>query len=284
MKFVDKSVLRDLGLFNGVHTLLERRGIHGFMNVAAQVYPRLTLEFLSTLTRHESSEGKYCVFHALNYVYTMPYHDIAWAFNWVIRVAEYVVPKEKVIKGFWLASTVNCPYKTYGNKLSQIYHPPLRYIFQFLAMTIFGQREPGSVSNTELACLKPFVCDDQGTPDWVDIFVGRCLSIQSTTKGKIAIGGMIILLVWYLGLEILNACAELDSASCNTRTTALLLSYTLFDVCAQDTAESLCNTTYQYSLQRPVDQAHIAARMPINLDEDEGDDEEEEEEYVPKEE
>ena len=196
-KFVDKSVLRNLGLFNGVHTLLEWRGLHGFMDVVAPVYPRLTLEFLSTQTRHESFEGNYLVFHAFNYVYTMPYHEIARAFNWVIRDDEYVVHEERVIMGFWLASTANHPYRTSGNKISQIYHPAHRYIFRFLVMTIFGQEEPKGFSKGELACLRPFVYDDQGTPDWVDIFVGRCLSIPSSTKGKLAIGGMITLLVRY---------------------------------------------------------------------------------------
>src|SRR5688572_21603080 len=45
-KFVDQDALHSLGLFHGIHTLLERRGLHGFMDVAADVYPRLTLEFL----------------------------------------------------------------------------------------------------------------------------------------------------------------------------------------------------------------------------------------------
>ena len=166
---MEKSVLRDLGLFNGVFALLKRRGLHGFMEVVAEVYPRLTLEFLATLTRHESSEGKYIVFHAFNYVYTMPYADIARAFNWVIRDELYVIPEERPIMNFWLASTANRPYKVSGNKISYIYHPALRYIFRLLAMTIFGQGEPRVVSKGELACLRPFLYDDQGNRDWVNL-------------------------------------------------------------------------------------------------------------------
>lgn len=116
---------------------------------------------------------------------------------------------------------------------------------------------------------------------------------------------MITLLVWYLGLEIQNNCTELntntniyyekstlwrvhflyytDHCCCslvipNGRTVLLpLFTATLFDVHAQDTAESLCNTKYQYSLKRPVNQAPIVVGVPINLNDDEGD----EEEYAP---
>ena len=80
-KFVEQNNLLSLGLYNGIRTLLERKGLHGFMEVAAGVYPRLTQEFLATLTRHESSAGRYIRFNALNMVCTMSYLDIAKAFN-----------------------------------------------------------------------------------------------------------------------------------------------------------------------------------------------------------
>lgn len=70
-KFVEQNGLVSLGLYNGMRTLLERRGLHGFMEVATDVYPRLTLEFLVTLTIQESSEGRYISCNALNMVYTM---------------------------------------------------------------------------------------------------------------------------------------------------------------------------------------------------------------------
>ena len=73
------------------------------MEVAADVYPRLTLEFLATLTSHESSEGRYC-FNALKTIYTMSYLDIARAFNWVLRNDKYVIPTERDIMSFFVGN------------------------------------------------------------------------------------------------------------------------------------------------------------------------------------
>ena len=78
---MEQNNLLSLGLYDGIRTLLERKGLYGFMEVAAGVYPRLTQEFLATLTRHESSAGRYIRFNALNMVCTMSYLDIAKAFN-----------------------------------------------------------------------------------------------------------------------------------------------------------------------------------------------------------
>ena len=121
-KFVEKNDLVSIGLYNGIRTLLERRGLHGFMKVASNVYPRLTLEFLATLTRYKSSEGRYISFNALNMVYTMSYLDIARAFNWVLQNDEYVVLAKRDILNFWLVITANRPYRSSGNKIIHVYH------------------------------------------------------------------------------------------------------------------------------------------------------------------
>jgi ATHILA ORF-1 family protein len=172
------------------------------MDVAADVYPRLTFEFLVTLTRHESSKGRYITFNALNMVYSMSYLDVAGAFNWVLRNNEYVVPSEADIMSFWLAITGNRVYRGSGNKISHVYHPAMWYIFRFLSMTIFCHGEPGGVTKPELAAMRSFLVYDQGTPDWVDIFVERCLAVRNADRGKIGMGGMVTLLVMFLGIEI----------------------------------------------------------------------------------
>ena len=84
-----------LGFYNIVRTLLERRGLHGFIEVVAEVYPRLTFEFLATLTRYEFSKGYYIRFNALNIIYTMCYYDVVRAFDWIIRGDDYVLPNEE---------------------------------------------------------------------------------------------------------------------------------------------------------------------------------------------
>lgn len=123
-------------------------------------------------------------------------------------------------------------------------------------------------------------------------------------------GGMSTLLVYYLGFEIPNDCVVLDTNAttiCYDKSTlrrirflqhtdhrndslvipngrAVLFPRHLFDVRAEDTVESLCATTHNYSLQRPVDPTPIAAGVPINLEEEESnkEEEEEEEEDVPQ--
>ena len=103
---------------------------------------------------------------------------------------------------FWMAITGNRPYPSSGNKISYVYHPALRYIFRFLSMKFFCYGEPSGVSKPELAAMRPFLEYDQGIPDWVDIFVGRCIDVQESDKGKIDMGGMVTLLVMYLGIDI----------------------------------------------------------------------------------
>ena len=69
-------------------------------------------------------------------------------------------------------------------------------------MTIFCYREPSGVSKPELASKRSLLEFDQGTPDWVSIFVGRSIDVQESEKGKIGIGGIVTLLVLYLGIDI----------------------------------------------------------------------------------
>ena len=50
--------------------------------------------------------------------------------------------------------------------------------------------------------MRSFLEFDQGTPNWVNIFVGHCIDVQESERGKIGMGGMVTLLVMYLGIDI----------------------------------------------------------------------------------
>lgn len=56
--------------------------------------------------------------------------------------------------------------------------------------------------------------------DGVNIFVGRCIDIQESERGKIGIGGMVTLLVLYFGINIPDNVPKLA----NTTTTIFMIS------------------------------------------------------------
>jgi hypothetical protein len=160
--------------------------------------------------------------------------------------------------------------------------------------------------------MRSFLVYDQGTPDWVDIFVERCLVVRNADRGKIGMGGMVTLLIMFLGIEIPDNVPALvhnttifydrptlrrvrfiafrTPYACslvipNGRIVSLpFIPETVFDVRNDDTAETLCNRTIAYSTRHPVEQALVAAGVHIDFDEGGDEDEEEEEEYVPSEE
>ena len=161
-------------------------------------------------------------------------------------------------------------------------------------MKFFCYGEPSRVSKPELAAMRPFLEYDQGIPDWVDIFVGRCIDVQESDKGKIDMGGMVTLLVMYLGIDIPDNVPKLvtnttifydkptlrrvrfiqyrQPYTCsliipNGRIVSLPpISETVFDVRDDDTTEMLCNRTLTYSHQHPVEQAPVTAGVHIDLD------------------
>ena len=60
-KFIDDIPLHVNGLFDGVITLLRRGGLGGVVGKSAEVYPRLTDEFLSTLKQIARQRGKHTI-------------------------------------------------------------------------------------------------------------------------------------------------------------------------------------------------------------------------------
>ena len=130
-KFIHEFTLVHTDLLNGVRTLLIRGGLEGFIGKHVVVYPRLTLEFLSTIKVHDSSRGlryNYITFNAFNNTYCMTYPAIAEAFGCEFSEDEYVTLSKRKVFEFWGQLTRGFPYLKTGNKISKIRHPAMRYV------------------------------------------------------------------------------------------------------------------------------------------------------------
>ena len=130
-KFIHEFTLDHTDLLNGVRTLLIRGGLEGFIGKHVVVYPRLTLEFLSTIKVHDSSRGlryNYITFNAFNNTYCMTYPAIAEAFGWEFSEDEYVTLSKRKVFEFWGQLARGFPYLKTGNKIIKIRHPAMRYV------------------------------------------------------------------------------------------------------------------------------------------------------------
>ena len=80
-------------------------------------------------------------------------------------------------------------------------------------MTIFGQGEPTQVAIGELALLRALAILHRTRPNWVKLFIGRCIPIQSSPTGKFSLGGFITLLINHLGVDVPEHCAVLHTTA-----------------------------------------------------------------------
>ena len=158
-------------------------------------------------------------------------------------------------------------------------------------MTIFCHGKSSGVFKPELAWMRLFLEFDKSTPDWVSIFVARCIEVQESERGKIGMGGMVTLLVLYLGINIPDNVPKIATTTIfydkPTLHSVLFIQYcqpyaysmgipnrqivslpripkTIFSVRGDDAAEMLCNCTLSH--QHPVKQAPVAAGIHIDLD------------------
>ena len=205
--FVDEDVLAELGLDEAVSNLVSKGGLAGFLDKCAPTYTRFTMEFLSTVRKVEGGEygeEKGIVFHLNDAEYHMTYTQVRSAFGW-----EYL-PEN----GFGTDLSYNefrfiydLTHLTFEKDISSstFRHPALRYVHRLLAMTVFAHGEPTKLSKTDLRLLWAFTKDSRGTPDWVDVWVTRCIKLSELKKrstGKISVGGMVTLLANELGVEL----------------------------------------------------------------------------------
>ena len=78
-------------------------------------------------------------------------------------------------------------------------------------MIVFLKGEPTGVSLGELGCLWTMLGQNRGHPNWVSLFIEKCLHVQNSKSGKLSMGGMITLLAEKVEARIPNTCTPLPS-------------------------------------------------------------------------
>lgn len=103
------------------------------------------------------------------------------------------------------------PYRSSGNKNTQISHPALHYIHLLFSMTVHLKGEVTHVAYVDLSYIWALTKGSSSHLSWVSIFVDMCLVNQKKKKGKISFGGMITLLALDLGIKFPSTCARIKS-------------------------------------------------------------------------
>ena len=154
---------------------MSNRGLEGFLTKSALTHPRMTVEFLCTLQNHET-EPPTISFRLFNKSYSLSYQEIGEAFGWKFPTRPWVQPEDGVLVQFWADST-NQPYKSEANKVCMLSHPALHYVYRLLSMTLFLRGEPSRIALGELGCLHSLFNPAHSHPDWVSLFIGKCLHL-----------------------------------------------------------------------------------------------------------
>lgn len=196
-KFPSIRILKALGLDQPVKFLLGRVGLEGLLQKEAPTYDRLTYEFLSTLSKDEDDSGKFITFHVNDQPFKMSYDDVRDAFGWRdVSDDAYLTTRSFNPAAFFSTITPGLQWDN-NRKASSLPHPALRYITVVLNMTIFCV-EASNLPSATLKALWAMTAAGKGCPDWVDIFVHRCIHLRGSEKGNIDMGGMVTLLVDWL--------------------------------------------------------------------------------------
>lgn len=175
------------------HTL----GMLEFMQLEAQTFARITLEFLSTIefklkNRWNGTEKEYygtLHIRLFNTNLELSVDELGSILKLPI-VGPGTVPDTFAPAEFWTAITGNVEYISKGEKASGIHNPCFRYAQKALAYTMFGRGDSTDVTTQrELFFLYSMAAQ---TPINVAAFAVDYLGrVGRATSGNISVGGMI---------------------------------------------------------------------------------------------
>ena len=198
-KFFCDITLDFFGLKDFTAALLLHAGLKDFHQQRAKTHPAMTREFLSTLT-FEFTENKILKWLSFEYQgqrYTMSAADVREAFSisgepsdaWGLdTVGTHPTDWWQLVTG-----TVHGTERdTYNYNIP---NPALVLCHKVFAMCFCGKGEVNKIPAIDLQYLWSVAPECPMIPDWAGLFVSRCHDARTKSAGKIAMGGMITLLV-----------------------------------------------------------------------------------------
>ena len=194
--FCDWSLVERFGLAEYFNYIIPRGNLGTFLSKSAETYRRYTLEFLSTLEVTRPKRGEAFIMVNINDVRRkITYPELREIFGFPPpRTDKDRRRNKKPDSYFWSmcshADALSDNYRTYN-----IDHPVFALLYRYLSMTVYGSGEPGKFNMEIIGHLYSFLEEGPFPPDWVDVFVRNCEKCALKSGGKIAMGGMITLIV-----------------------------------------------------------------------------------------
>ncbi|CAJ2663010.1 unnamed protein product [Trifolium pratense] len=207
-RYADESILRKLGLLESVNYLLDNLNLRHFLSQHNPVYPKLTLEFLSSLIVNPVPETRSSLgtiyFRMFNVEYEFSFNDMADLLrfphgNGVKCEVSDDEQWKNTFSLFWRAIADQQIDSHEGNAASSIHNPALRYFRHLLANTIFGRANFSKVNSKELFYM--FAVFKELRINTAPFFFSHMLSqVNSRRNGVIIFGGLITTIAKAIGL------------------------------------------------------------------------------------
>lgn len=192
-KFYDVATLKRLGMFEITKSMFDQAGLSGFLNKNAPTYLRYVLEFLSTLSVHN---GNRISFHLNDVERLLSYDEL----RDILGISRQPTPGWKKsghnLKDLWVEITGRQFDGHKGETNSWLGHPCLVLAHKVIRMAFMGQGETSKFMASDFIWFRCFFEECSNVPDWTSLFVASCIrdATSGSTKGKLALGGMITLI------------------------------------------------------------------------------------------
>ena len=196
-KFFHYSTLRKLRIEGVTEAMMTHAGLATFFHYSARTHAQLTRDFLATF-RFWPEKGilEGIEFSYKGQKYSMTAAEVRECFGITAEPSPLWGPEHIGDNpGIWWSTVTGCRHGEDEAYNYQIPHPSLRLAHKVLSMCFFGQGEVNKAPLQDITFLWALAQECPMVPDWAGLFMQRCHNVRSKKGGKIAMGGMITLLV-----------------------------------------------------------------------------------------
>ena len=163
--------------------------------------PKWTYEFLATLSHDRDNQR--ITFRLGNADRVLAYAGLCRAFGWAdsrnYRGRPYRQFSKYEADILW-GNITHLGTVPPSGKIAMIPHPALRLIYRVIGQCVFGHGEPNNITNLELGTLASFIPNENGNPNWPELFAVSCMACQGSINRSIGMGGMITLIAQHFNI------------------------------------------------------------------------------------
>ncbi|KAI3721760.1 hypothetical protein L2E82_32778 [Cichorium intybus] len=211
--FICVDTLQDIGVFDGIQTLLNNLGWGTLMNTTAPTYRILTLEFMSSVFLDHGELN----FRLCNEPRSLTRNQICQFINSPTNNTFGPDRRNRQedlnSNAFWNNITGIDRYVARTAKASSIIHPVLKVLHRIVASILFPRRETSTVSSKELQLLWCAVTNSPQKPNFGAYVCDRLIKESQKTTGEIHGGGLVTLLARFLHIRIPHTMERLEDGN-----------------------------------------------------------------------